>query len=267
MPGDDPNEQDDWLRYSGLSEREKMFLRRRRRQNAPPLFASVVLIAAGILLFLSSLGWLPIRNVWALWPLVLVAMGTGKLFHARNSAERVFGVFIVCAGALLLLLTLHIVAVRLRDPSWPIALLLILLGCALLVKTLERGTRARPLPGAPRDGSSESQLNGAAILGSIKRKVETENFEGGAITNFMGSVEIDLRRAQIRSATRSATIEVKAIAGAVNIRIPDTWRVNMSALSVLGALEDKTIPPNTGQDAPVLEITGYSAFSAIELEN
>ncbi len=69
------------------------------------------------------------------------------------------------------------------------------------------------------------------------------------------------------SATRSVGVDVNALFGAVKIRIPETWRVNLNGSSILGVFEDKTVPPNTGPDAPVLVITGYSAFSAVEIEN
>ena len=104
-------------------------------------------------------------------------------------------------------------------------------------------------------------------MGSIKRKFDNQNFKGGSIWNLMGNVEVDLRRAQIGTPTRSAGIEVKSYFGAVKIRIPESWRLNLNGASILGVFEDKTIPPSTGLDAPAIVITGYSAFSSVEIEN
>jgi predicted membrane protein len=106
-----------------------------------------------------------------------------------------------------------------------------------------------------------------AMLGSINRKLDTANFQGGVIVAFMGNVEMDLRRAVISNPGRSATVEVRATFGAVKIRIPETWRVSMPASSILGNIEDKTIPPTTGTETPWLVITGYSALSSVEIEN
>ena len=41
----------------------------------------------------------------------------------------------------------------------------------------------------------------------------------------------------------------------------------MSGAGILGNFEDKTIPPNTGQDTPTLIITGFSIFGAVEIED
>jgi len=268
MSGDERDEQDDWLGYSGLNEREKVWLRKRRKQSAPPVFAAIFLIAAGFFLFLNSLGLLHVRNIWDFWPLVFVWMGVGRLFCDRSPAARAWGILLIAAGAVVLMFTLGVIRLRVHDASWPLALLFILLGFALLINTLERNAKVQRGIGLPTGGKgNEDRLDDVAILGGVKRKLDTQHFEGGTIMNFMGSVEIDLRRAQINSAARSATVEVKVISGAVKIRIPETWRLNLQGSSVLGVFEDKTIPPNIGRDAPVLVITGYSALSAVEIEN
>jgi hypothetical protein len=112
-----------------------------------------------------------------------------------------------------------------------------------------------------------TQLHDWAILAGTKRKIDSQRFEGGTIFNVMGSVELDLRRAQIDPGRRSAEIQVQVFCGAVKIRIPDAWRLVLNGSSVLGVFEDKTIPPAIGPDSPALVITGYSALSAVEIEN
>ena len=279
MPGDEHNE-DEWLDYSGLNQREKLRLRkarnrlrRRRRSGAPPLFAAILLIAAGFLLFLNSMGVLHIRDIWEFWPLIFVWIGVGRLFCDRAPAGRAVGLLFIGAGALALLFTLHILNVKLHDGTWPLALLCIVFGFGMLIHALERNATAQqakesPAPGgASTDSSNDETILGAAILGQVKRKLDSESFDGGTIINFMGNVEIDLRRAHIISAARSATVEVKTICGAIKVRIPETWRLDLQGSSILGQFEDRTIPPNIGRDAPSLVITGYSALSSVEIEN
>ncbi|MBV8549774.1 MAG: hypothetical protein JOY54_00635 [Acidobacteriaceae bacterium] len=268
MAGDERNTQNDELRYSRAGETLQALLQKRRKHRSPPLFAAIFLIAAGVLLFLNSLGWLPVRNIWDFWPLIFVWMGLGRLLNAHEPAGRAFGIFFVCVGALILLFTLHVLSITTRNDSWAPALLFILLGFALLFKTLERNARGQRSIGLPISGRySVDRVDDTAILGAIKRKLDTAKFEGGTITSFMGSVEIDLRRAQIDSATRSATIEVLASFASVKMRIPETWRLDIHGVGIFGVFEDKTISPNTGPDAPVLVVTGYSAFSSVEFEN
>ncbi len=274
-PPDDPNE---WLRYSGLSEREQRWLRRRQKRNrtgGPPLFLAVCLIGAGILLFLNCLGLVPIPNIWAFWPLIPLCAGVGKLVESSHPVERAVGVALAVFGSVALLFTLGLIHVRTRNDSWIPALVLVTVGTAALIKALELRIH-RPavgfVPPAVREpdhisvGSSD-QVNDVAMLGSINRKLDTSNFQGGVIVAFMGNVEMDLRRAVISNPGRSAAVEVRATFGAVKIRIPETWRVSMPASSILGNIEDKTIPPTTGTETPWLVITGYSAFSSVEIEN
>jgi predicted membrane protein len=269
MPGDDSDPRNEWLRYSGLTEDQKVLLRRHGRvYSSPPVFGAILLIAMGVLLFLNSLGWLPVRHIWDFWPLVFVWIGIGRFLGARNTAERALGIVFVCGGSLVLLFTLHILTIRARDGTWPLALLLILFGAALLMKALQRPVRS-PIgfQVTDRGAYSANLLNDSTFLGAITRKFDTPNFQGGSVSNFMGSVEIDLRRAQIGTSTRSAEVDVRVLLGAVKMRIPETWRIHLNGSSILGVFEDKTVPPNTGQDAPVLVVTGYSAFSTVEIEN
>jgi predicted membrane protein len=267
VAGDERDPRDEFLRYAGLDHQKA---RLRRVLNIPPVSFAIFLIAAGVVLFLNSLGWLPVRHIWDYWPLLFVWMGVGRLFRVRDAAGRAFAILFICAGVLVLLFTLHIISIRARDGTWPLALLLILFGASLLIKALQQPVRVPVGFHAPLTGAapiSVDVVDDSTVMGSIKRKFDTQNFQGGSVSNFMGSVEIDLRRAQIGTATRSAELDVKVYFGAVKIRIPETWRLNLNGSSILGVFEDKTVPPNTGADAPVIVITGYSAFSAVEIEN
>lgn len=268
MAGDEQDSREEFLRHAELNEDRKARVRRGQVVRVSPVAFAVFLIAAGVLLFLNSLGWLPVRHIWDYWPLVFVWMGVGRLFRARDGADRALAMLFICAGTLVLLFTLHIIAIRARDGTWPLALLFIFFGASLLIKALQQPARVAVGFHVPGHASVSADIvDDSTVLGAIKRKFDTQNFQGGSISNFMGSVEIDLRRAQIGTATRSAAIDVKVYFGAVKIRIPETWRLNLNGSSILGVFEDKTVPPSTGPDAPVIVITGYSAFSAVEIEN
>lgn len=235
------------------------------------LFFAVFLIIAGILLFLDNIGLLPVRNVWNYWPLLLIAFGAAKLSFSSSLIQRVLAFLLMGWGSLFLLMNLGVVHIRVHDQSWPLSLLLITFGILALVKTLESGAAGKPhigLPSAPVEGS-EDVLNEHVVLGSINRRLDSPNFQGGRIESVFGSVEIDLRRALIASKEKSAVIAVNCVFGSVQVRLPDTWRVSLQAVGVLGNVEDKTIPPRTvaGVETPVLIITGQSVFGSVEIDN
>lgn len=245
--------------------------RRRRQALGSRLLFAVFLIAAGTLLFLGNIGILPIRNIWDYWPLVFVAIGIGKLFNSRTVGGRALSVLLIVFGALFLLLTLGIFQINAHDDSWPLSLLLIAFGVAALIKVLDSGGAKRPALGFHSQAvrsSSDNLLKDAAIFAEIRRKIETSDFQGGAANSIFGSVVLNLRRAQISSADKTATIDANAVFGSVKIRVPDNWRIDIQGAAVLGAYADKTIPPTApDSETRTLIITGYAVFGSVEIEN
>jgi len=267
---DQPGSQNDWIRYAHLSDEQRLLVR--RRSNAARIVVSVILIGAGVLLFLSNLGILPVRHVWILWPALPIGIGVAHMVNARNSGSRVWGLFLILFGSLFLFLNLGWIHIRSHDGSWPFSLLLIGAGCAALFNaiapTRSAGVTPRAFAGAPsRAASFENAVNDFVLFGGLKRKLETYNFQGGDLTTIFGNIEVDLRPALITPEDRSAVLNVTAVFGAAKIRVPQSWRVSVSGAGILGNFEDKTIPPNTGPDAPTLIITGLSLFSSVEIED
>ena len=253
-------------------------------QRRSPGFA-LILIVAGVLLFLGNLGILPIRNIWQYWPVVLIAIGFSRLLHRNDARGFLISLLFVLFGTLFLLLNLGIIRVRADDDSWPLSLLLIAFGCAALFGRFDpvsrlryrRHWRRRAVPFYPtmnqtnafsgNEVSSEDDVvSDLVFMGSLIRKVESHVFRGGQTTSILGNIELDLRRAIVLP-NQPATIDVTAIFAATKIRVPSSWRVQLNGAAVLGNFEDKTIPPNTGRDAPTLIITGHSIFASVEIED
>ncbi len=264
-----PDDRDRWrLPYAGLDNPE---LLRRRNATRARLVVSVVFIAAGVLLFLSNLGILPIYDVWQFWPVLPLLGGIGSFTHARNAGARVWGVFLVLFGCLFLLLNFGWIHLRAHDGSWSLSLILIAAGFAALISVLESSRKALPdLQGLVQGSERRDYRNTVSdfvVFGALKRKLESYAFQGGDLTTIFGNIEMDLRHSLIAPPATSAVLNVNAVFGAIKIRSPQSWRVHVSGAGILGNFEDKTIPPNSGPDAPVLVITGVSIFSSVEIED
>ena len=252
---------------SDVSESERQ--PRRRYALGSRLYFSVALIAVGVLLFLGNLGIVPIHDLWIIWPALPIILGVGRLISSTNASSLMWSLLMVLFGLLFLFSNFGWIYIHTDDNSWILSLLLIGIGFSVLQSrgAIAAGPRSpRALMRTP-GSSSGNWLNDLAVLGSVKRKVESDDFTGGDVTSIFGNVEIDLRRARISSSDNSAVLNITAVFGAAKIRVPEGWRVDLNAASILANFEDKTVPPNTGRDAPRLAITGLSILSSVEIED
>lgn len=267
FPKENPGERGDETRYGGAG----VFVGRRRRTCSPALrlLFAITLIAAGTLLFLGNLGFWPARDLWDYWPILLIAFGVARLIGGRSPSGTVFGILLIAFGTLFLTLNLGIIHINRHDDSWPLSLLLIAFGVVALMRVLESEKTGRPVLGFPAPPVSTNNFPRAwAIFAEVKRKIETANFEGGELLSVFGNVDLNLRRAQISSVDKSVTIEANAVFGGVKIRVPDNWRVQLQGTAVLGSYSDKTTPPPAADSTtPVLTITGFAVFGAVEIED
>ncbi|MDQ2775695.1 MAG: DUF5668 domain-containing protein, partial [Acidobacteriota bacterium] len=105
-----------------------------KRSVAPTLFMAVLLIVAGVLLFLGNLGWLPIHDIWKYWPLLMIGGGVAKWMNSYSLYGRTWGFLIVAVGMVYLALTLGLLHVKAMNGSWPLSLLFIVFGIAALAR-------------------------------------------------------------------------------------------------------------------------------------
>jgi len=238
--------------------------------NGPRIFFAVFLIVAGTLLFLGNLGLLPIHSLWDLVPIGMIVLGFVRMLQCPRAGGRVYGGLLIIFGVLFLLVNLGVLHISARDGSWPLSILFIVFGIGLLIKVLEADRDHHPLRlrrwSRTANGDKANVLEEIAAFGAVRRKLDTPDFRGGEIRTVFGEVKIDLSRSGIASQD-PVTIDATAVFGAIKIRVPDTWRVNISGMGVLGAYEDRTIPPNQIAGSPLVNITGFSMFGSVEIEN
>lgn len=259
----------DWMRYANLTDEQRLM--KLRRGGRSRVAVAGILIAVGVLLFLGNLGIVPIRNIWDFWPVIPIVIGIGSLVNARNTAGRLWGFLLIGFGSLFLLLNLGLIHLQTHDGSLFISVILIAVGFAALsgasAPSYRRWLDRAPFHRPRLRPDFDSNVNDFVVFGALKRKLESTDFRGGDLIAIFGNIEMDLRRALITAAVRSAVVNVVALFGATKIRVPQNWRVVVSGAGILGNFEDKTIPPNTGPDAPTLIITGYSIFGSVEIED
>jgi predicted membrane protein len=112
--------------------------------------------------------------------------------------------------------------------------------------------------------SSNSILTAFAVLGSVEQRNNCQDFRGGTMTAVMGSCEIDLRGASITT-PHEAVLEVFAMWGGIEVKVPADWSVVSEVNPILGGYEDGTMPPKDGTKR--LVIRGLVIMGGFEVSN
>lgn len=227
---------------------------RDRHPRGGGLFFGGLLVLAGTLMLLSYLGLLGGHGVWDFWPLILVLAGLFKIVGSRRGGGRVFGVLLLGGGVLAQLHILDVVQLEWRL-VWPVGLILV--GLLVLIGSLFRRRRKRPAP------LSADMLDIKVVFGGRQERVDSQEFVGGRIQCTMSGCELDLREARMKE--DSATLEVRAVMGGVELLVPRDWNVQVKGTPFMGAFEDKTRP--TSRDGPLLVIEGDVLMGGVEIRN
>ena len=79
----------------------------------------------------------------------------------------------------------------------------------------------------------------------------------------MGGIELDLRRAEL---AQGAQVQAFSFWGGIDIKVPPTWRVEVTGLPFLGGWENKTVVP-ADPAAPVLRVRLTTVMGGAEIRN
>lgn len=226
--------------------------RRERRGRTGLHVPGLVLMAVGVVLLLDNLDWVESGQILRFWPLLLVGVGVKHLFGSRDRGAAVVGAVLAGVGGVLLLSSLNVLDIEVRR-LWP----LLLIAFGFLMWTRSRGAVRTPAGGAAAE-------NWHAFLGGIQRRVDTTDFRGGSATAFMGGVVLDLTKADM--AGDEAGVHVLAMWGGVEIRIPDTWAVEVNVVPIMGGVVDKTFG-GPAEPTKRLVVDGTVLMAGIEIRN
>jgi predicted membrane protein len=179
-----------------------------------------VLLIIGVLLLLRELGVLP-GNWFSFWATVCFVVGGLKLFQSENWVGRLWGVFLLWMGGVIELGHLGYERVRF-ERIWPV--FLIAAGVMLIIRAFEGPPGAR--------GVVSGHLNLFNVMGGGEYRIQAKNFRGGRVTAIMGGFDIDLRDADMEGS--EAMIDLTAFLGGGVIRIPETWGAVIRGSSFMG---------------------------------
>lgn len=220
----------------------------------PQFVIGLIIVTVGLLLTLDNLGLIYAEDYLRYWPAGLLALGVVKLSQARAAGYGgLSGILLIVIGALLLVdrtMTIEFNVWRL----WPVVLVIV--GGALVYQTLS-GPRLRSVA----DGSA--LVSAMAFLGAVSRGSNSPHFRGGSLTAVMGGCDLDLRHAAIDG---EAVIEVFAMWGGIEIRVPEDWTVVSQVVPIMAGVDDRTRPPQ-GLTRHRLVLRGFMIMAGIEIKH
>jgi hypothetical protein len=271
----------------------------------PQLILGLLIVFVGVIFTLDELGIAPAISYLRYWPMAIIGIGVIKLLQARDGDGAFAGLIFTAVGIWLQAEELDVLHVSLRD-VWPLGLVVFggylvwqgLRGPAArpvsrdlppsatipLDATTDsatpwgEGTRARtadaPAAGSPlhssfrgsaKPGSADpnATMSVIAIMGGVTRGNNSPAFRGADVLAIMGGCEIDLRKAAING---EAVIDVFAMWGGIEIRVPEDWTVVSHVVPLMGGVDDKTRPPQ-GATAHRLTLRGFVLMAGVEIKN
>lgn len=220
----------------------------------PHLMFGLMIILIGVVFTLDNLNIAHAEDYLRFWPAGLIAIGLAKLWQVRHDqGSAIGGVLFTLIGSWMLLDTLDYIDVSFID-FWP--LLLVFVGGMIVWQGI-RGRQQR------LGGTTNDTINAVAILSGVNRGSNSTAFKGGELTAFMGGCEVDLRNAAING---DAVIDVFAMWGGIEIRVPENWTVIGRVTPLMGGVEDHTRAPQAAT-AHRLTIRGMVIMGGIEIKN
>ena len=214
----------------------------------------LLVVALGVLFTLDNLNLVHAEHYIRFWPAALILLGLAHLMPPSDAGRRVWGVIWMFAGTWLILENLDIVDVSLWA-FWP--LLLVLIGATMIWRAMA------PRIGRASTSDTDATVNATAVMSGVVRASASPDFRGGDLTAVMGGCEIDLRQATI--AGSEAVIDVFAMWGGIELRVPERWVVVNEVLPILGGVDQKARASNP--DGPRLIVRGTVVMGGVDISN
>jgi predicted membrane protein len=233
--------------------------RRRHRSGSGGLVVGAVIVMIGVILLLENLGLLHAAEIWRYWPVALIAIGVARILESQRPSALLWGGLLAGIGTFILLDNLDIFVIDFRL-IWP--LILIAFGVAILLRGIEQKSYVEG-----QAVSLDPTVSLRAVFSGGRRRIDSSDFKGGDAFALFGGFEIDLRGARIPAGR--ALFDANVIFGGCEIKVPETWRVNVQGSGIFGGFEDKTVAPRDedGVTPPELIVTGMALFGGISVRN
>lgn len=227
------------------------------REYQGRIFAGILIIVIGALFLLGNLGKVDVGDLISdYWPLILIIVGLWHLL-AHNFRQVGTGLILIVLGAAFMLIKWGILGVDFWKFFWPS--LIIAVGLWILLRPRFRGYSGE----IPEIKAND--LDAFVIFAGINRRIESKEFRGGKATALFGGIDLDFYHAKL--AGNQATVDLTAMFGGIEVRVPRNWKVVVDSHAILGGVEDKHRAEPGNQIEATLFIKATAIFGGVEIKN
>jgi hypothetical protein len=272
---------------------------RRAPEITPHTAIGVSLALLGVVLTLDNLGFVNAQAVFRYWPLVPMLVGAAYVVQGREMRDWIIGAGWMAAGTAFLLRNLDVFHFRLSDF---LPLILVAIGVRFMLGRSRRrrvptppdgahwgwpgmpggGMPQAPIPPPPPQFGGPQSFGGgpagpaawqqappgpdvvrvfAMFWGADRRHSgPLAHVEAAAV---MGGCDLDLRDA-VPSAD-PLVIQVFAMWGGIEVRVPPGWLIQNESWPILGGIVDNTAPPAVPTHRVILR--GNAFMGGVEIKN
>jgi len=260
----------------------------RRTGGSPGIFLGLLILSLGVIFFLDQQGIFPAREAFHFfWTAILIFWGVQIVVYARHGSGQLWGAFMILLGTLFLANELGFLHIRVAA-LWPLAL--IAFGVWMLLRATGRipprpgscdwwdlsgkvrtsvysaGGPGAAEPPAANPDFADAEFNQTAIFSGFKRRITSQHFKYAKVATVFGGFNIDLTRADMDS--NQAVIHVDSVFGGGEIRVPETWNVQIEGSALAGAFVDETYPkPADSRPLKNFIVRGSVVFGGVVIKN
>lgn len=221
------------------------------KQNIIRITTGLIIIAIGVGAFLGALNFIPFWDTFAIWWPALLVIGGLMALISDLRTNYLWGGVVSVVGALLLLKAHNLVDFNVFSLVLPI--IIIAVGLSIIISSNTKRTAST---------RSVDLDEISAIFSGSETSNRSQNYQGGNVVAVFGGVSLDLTDAKIKD---EAQLNIFALCGGVELKVPKDWRVISKVAPILGGVENKSrgVEKDSG---PVLILTGTAALGGVEVK-
>jgi predicted membrane protein len=221
------------------------------KQTLSRYVTGILIIIIGLGALLDTLNVISFWGYFSTWWPALIIIGGVITFANDARRNYIWALALVIVGGLLLLKNHSLVEFSVFELIVPVVLVAV--GLSVLIGHKNRS----------KVPTTTHHADDISVLFSGSETVnKSDDYQGGKVTAIFGGAMLDLRDAKIK---KEATLDVFALFGGIEIRVPRDWKVVSKVAPIAGGVENKS-QGDDSHKGPVLILTGSAILGGVEIK-